>query len=196
MVAGLAAPALTSMSQSSNVNTAISNVAGVLEQARQYAVAQNTYVWVAFHPQANGASVDVAVLASKNGTDTNPWGNYGDVPNANVDLIGKVRILPMFKFDEAGVYTTTQIPSLPEISPQITMANNSPASTAAFKIKVNGQSVEFGRAIQFTPSGEARNAATPVNIIEFALAPTAGTTRNITVFRVNGFTGSTMVYRP
>ena len=196
MVVGLGVPALSSMSQSSNVNSGISGMAGVLEQARQYAVAQNTYVWVAIHPQSNGESVDVAVLASKNGTDPSPWGSYGDVPNATVDLIGKIQTLPMVKFAEAGTYTSVQIPSLPATSPQITTVDNSPASTALFNLKLRGQSVEFDRAIQFLPSGEARNAATPVNIIEFSLQPPHGTARNIAVIRVNGFTGNTMIYRP
>ncbi|XHR28109.1 MAG: Tfp pilus assembly protein FimT/FimU [Chthoniobacteraceae bacterium] len=202
MLFGLVAPALPSLSNSGKTNTAISGIAGTLEQARQYAVAQNTYVWVAFRQNAsdaNGGSLEVVVLASKSGIDPSPWADFGSVPNANIDLIGKIQTYPMAKLGEAGAFTAAQIPTLPNISPEVSSINNSPASTAVFKVNVRGQAVDFGRALQFTPSGEARNTSSPVNVIEFALQAMRGATlesHNIAVFRVNGFTGNTMVYRP
>ena len=70
LVAVLTIPGLTSIARAGNVNAAITEIAGLLTQARQYAVAGNTYVWVGFYtnndPTTGDPSVYAAVWASTN----------------------------------------------------------------------------------------------------------------------------------
>src|SRR6478609_4961466 len=48
IVAAFIAPAFTSLKSAGDVTSAAYNVGGLLEQARAYAMANSTYVWVGF----------------------------------------------------------------------------------------------------------------------------------------------------
>lgn len=199
----LTVTALPSLMKSGQLNSTVSDLAGILSQARQYAVAQNTYVWVAFQPDSNaqgGDALNVAVLASKSGRDPAPWSDYGSVPNpaSPIDFIGRPRTFSQTRFREAGAIT---FQSLPSGTASLGIANSLVNGTASFTIKRPGDTapVQYPRIIQFTPTGEARNSAGPIDIIEFALQPTRGTVadqNNVAVIRVNGLTGQTTVHRP
>ncbi len=100
----LLVPALTSMKSAGDVTAAANSVAALIEQARAYAMANNTFVWMGFKevdasrdssasPQNVGVGrVAVAIVASKDGTRgydvTNPsplpnpaWTNYNNGSN-------------------------------------------------------------------------------------------------------------------
>jgi prepilin-type N-terminal cleavage/methylation domain-containing protein len=75
---GIAIPAYTSIKDAGDITKAASDIAGALEQARTYAMANNTYVWVGFFeepgdrvsqtPAVPGVGrVVVAVAASRDG---------------------------------------------------------------------------------------------------------------------------------
>jgi hypothetical protein len=174
---------------------------GLLDQARQYAVAQNTHVWVVFNTDTadSADTLSVAVVASKDGVDP---GSYGTVPSDNFTLISKVRTFPQFKLQNAAYFTRDKIPLLPSRSPDVSDPANSLSGNNAFSIKAPGKAtpVTFDRSIHFTPGGEARNAGSPIDIIEFGLQPEKNTSsldaNNVVVMRVNGLTGQTLVYRP
>src|SRR2546423_7119979 len=80
IVAAFIAPAFTSLKSAGDVTSAVYNIGGLLEQARSYAMANNTYVWVGFKevdaskdssasPQTTGTGrVAIAILASRDGT--------------------------------------------------------------------------------------------------------------------------------
>lgn len=109
----LAVPAFNSLKGAGDVSKTAYDVAGTLEQARAYAIANNTYVWVGIievdssqsasaTPQilataTTGGRVAVAVVASKDGTrgyDVNNPGtwitNYTAIVN-NLVAIGKLQ---------------------------------------------------------------------------------------------------------
>lgn len=203
LLVSVAVPAVTSLAKGNQMNQSLIEIAGTLDQARQYAIAHNTYVWAAFRPNPAGASGDelsVVLLASKTGTDPSPWANYGTVPNAQIDLLGRVRTFPQIRLEEAGTFGESQIPALVGKS-TVTAANTPSENTAVFGIRLPGATapVDFTRAIQFTPSGEARVAASVIDTIEFGLHPTRGSVadkHNVAVLRVNGLTGQTAVFRP
>lgn len=204
LLVSLTTPALSSLVRGDQLNQSLSEVAGVLDQARQYAIAQNTYVWVAMRSNANttdGNELNVAVLASKTGTDPSPWTSYGTVPNAQIDLITRPRTFSQIRLENAATFGQDKIPRLPEIDPALSPDNSPSSGTAVFNVKLPGSSapVSFDRVIQFTPAGEARITASVINMIEFGLRPMRGTTaeqNNVAVVRVNGLTGQTIVYRP
>lgn len=201
-LATLAVPALGSLAKGGGMNSSLIELAGLLSQARQYAVSQNTYVWVALRPnsdQPDDPALSVVVLASKDGQDPSPWSDYGPVPNTTIALLTKPKTFRQIRMEEAGTFGAPQIGSLASL-PAATSAN-SPASSASFRVPVPGSSSaqNFTRTIQFLPDGQARVAAGPIDLVELGLRPMRGATpndHNVAVLRINGLTGQTTVYRP
>src|SRR5690349_9558864 len=80
LVSAFVVPAFTNLKSAGDVTSAIYNIGGLLEQARSYAMANSTYVWVGFeevdvsqdssvNPQTIGTGrLAIAIVASKNGT--------------------------------------------------------------------------------------------------------------------------------
>jgi hypothetical protein len=112
----LVAPAFTNMKSAGDVTGAAYTVKGVLDQARTYAMANNTYTWVGFYeedvsqpsttPQATAGTgrLVVSIVASKDGTtvyDPNSAANPDPIDPTKLSQIGKlVKIdnlhLPLF----------------------------------------------------------------------------------------------------
>ena len=197
LLMGMAVPAMSSMAKGSQMNQALSDVTGMLEMARQYATAQNTYVWVAFNDEAASQGPDeqvrVAVLASKSGADLSTWG-VDDTTSAAAatQLLVKPRTFNQVKLSDGSVFKS-KISDLP-------LADTSKLGTANFTIKIQGaQNEAFTKAVQFTPSGEARTGASMTGLIDVGLQPTHGRVandNNVAVVRVNGLTGQTRIFRP
>ena len=208
LLLAISGPLASSLARGGQVNRAVTELGGTLEVARQYAVAQNTYVWVVFAaPDPDAATeIAVAVVASTDGSETptadaasNPgpatatqWG--GVVPTANaLVLVAPVRTFPLLALGTAGQVIPAATP--PTRGSDLT-------DSAAFTIRIPGRrtSATFGKAIEFTPSGDARIASgTPVSLIEFDLLPLKGSgvadPKLGVVFQVNGLTGAARVYR-
>jgi len=80
LVSTFVVPAFTNLKSSGDVNSAVYNIGGVLEQARSYAMANRTYVWVGIeevdaskdpsvNPQTIGIGrIAIAIVASRDGT--------------------------------------------------------------------------------------------------------------------------------
>ena len=80
----LIAPAFTSLKSAGDVTSAAYTIKGVLDTARTYAKANNTYTWVGFFeedisnpPNAGTGRLVMSIVASKDGT------NLGADPNSN-----------------------------------------------------------------------------------------------------------------
>lgn len=197
LLSSLAGPAISSISKGSQMNQAVAEVGGLLEEARQYAVAKNTYVWVAFD---DSGSVDedqvrIAVLASKNGTDLAVWGTDDTTgAGAQTMLLNRVRTFSQVKLSGAGALGAGQIADLPPA------ANSGDLGGAAFKLLLpGGVQGLFSKAVLFTPAGEARNGATLIGAIDFGLQPSrsrVAVAGNVAVVRVNGLTGQHAIFRP
>src|SRR6476646_1493510 len=124
LVSTFVVPAFTNLKSSGDVNTAVYNIGGVLEQARSYAMANHTYVWVGFeevdaskdpsvNPQTIGTGrIAVAVVASRDGTRgyditnnslLNPaWTNY----NNGASLVGINKLLRFENLHMAPFFST------------------------------------------------------------------------------------------
>jgi len=97
----LVAPAFTTLKSAGDVTNAANTIKGVLEQARNYAMANNTYTWVGFYeedgskPSASPTATPgtgrlvMAAVASKDGT--NIYGsNTGIIDPTKLSQIGKL----------------------------------------------------------------------------------------------------------
>ena len=210
MLALLGLPSLSGLTTSGKMTHAVSELSGVLEQARQYAVAQNTFVWVAFSldpstdPDARGKDrITVAVIAAKDGVDPNPSPgspyDYGSVPGTSFALVTKVRSFSQFDLKDAGTFTSGQIVALRDL-PSADAANDL-SLQATFHLRSPGAVVSstFSRTILFSPTGEVRNGSGPIDFLELGLEPrpvkTVASSANVAVLRISGLTGQTMVYR-
>jgi len=179
------------------MNQALTEISGLFEGARQYAVANNTYVWVVFDDSPHGDEdrLLVATLASKTGIELAPWGTDDTASgSARTRLLSKVRTFKQVKLSGAGVFGSDKISDLPEVP------DAGDPGDSDFVLRLPGEGEEnFEKAVEFTPSGEARNAATLIGVIEIGLQPTHGRVAdadNVAVIRINGLTGQSTIYRP
>ncbi len=203
--------AISALISSGGANQNISQLSGILEQAREYAVSQNTYVWVTFYPgvASNGVKqVSVAVVASTDGTDpasvngASSWQqySYGAVPSSNLALVNKVVTLKQVSLHGAATLSPSTLPASPAVADPANSLAGGTSGNALFSIQVPGTAgpSPFTQALEFTPSGQARNSNSPVDVIDVDVQPQKGSvddTKNVAVVRVNGLTGETVVYR-
>jgi Tfp pilus assembly protein FimT len=180
----LLAPAFTNLKSAGDVTSAAYNIGGLLEQARSYAMANNTYVWVGFKevdaskdtsvsPQTTGTGrVAIAIVASKDGTRgydatnsslSNPaWTSYGN--GANLVAISKLQ-----RFENVHLATTlngfgNQPPTSGNMARPYIQSNyvigNAPTSVTPFDwplgSALNAGQYSFQKVINFDPQGVAR----------------------------------------
>src|SRR4029077_19395652 len=117
----LMAPAFTYIKGGTDVTSAAYTIKGVLDTARTYAKANNTYTWVVFYEEnvANPASpnldtpavgrVVMSIVASKDGTMI-----YNPTTLTQQDLTtGLVQVGKLTKIDNAHIWTHTDTPLPP-----------------------------------------------------------------------------------
>lgn len=185
LLAVLVAPAMTSIKGAGNVTNAAYSIAGLLDQARSYAMANNTFVWVGFkevdaskdtsvNPQTTGQGrIAIAIVASRDGTRgydvtnaslTNPaWSNYNN--GASLVAISKLQ-----RFENVHLATTlngfgNQPPTSgnmarPYIQSNSYVVGNAPSSVTPFDwplgSAINAGQYSFQKVINFDPQGVAR----------------------------------------
>jgi prepilin-type N-terminal cleavage/methylation domain-containing protein len=194
---------LRGISESGKFNQSLNNIAGILEQSRAYARAQDTYVWVVLYqgaPSSGPLDVYVGAFASNDGTDPLDWS--GSVALPNPGTVGSTTLSPLTRpYHLKGLrLQTTTLPNAPS-SP------NLPATTPNFQYTVPSDSgsitVTSTNAvywvIQFAPNGMAHNSANPISSIWLGLQPAYSSSvfdqHNIASIEVNGLTGLSTIYR-
>jgi prepilin-type N-terminal cleavage/methylation domain-containing protein len=184
----LVTPAFTNMKSANDMTNAVYGIKGVLEEARTYAKANHTYVFVGFaevdasvnpsiSPQVTlgYGRVAVAVVASKDGTRqfqylTSSQGNDGTANYANgahLIALGKLQIYENLHFVNANFVSWT-----PTDHPNSSMARYQPGTTYTLGIApssvtpfawplgsaLNSGQYQFNKVINFDPRGTARIA--------------------------------------
>ena len=172
------------------LNSSLSTLVGLLEAGRQRAIGANTYVWVLFASQIPGEAepgIVVAVYERRDGSGMPTIS--GDV----IDEAGEIWsptlrtfALPHLTLKDKGEMS---FPSLPAETSLVGLAPVSVAVTHA------GQTINYSRAILFSPNGTARVSAALSHYLEFGLL-TQNRANNGAVIRVNALTGKAQVYRP
>jgi prepilin-type N-terminal cleavage/methylation domain-containing protein len=190
-------PALRGLS-GGNVNQAVYDIAGTLEQARAYAMANNTYVFVGFAERSGmdaakpgTGNVLVAVMGSRNGTRSFGAGNANLVPLAKVRRFGNVHL-------ENSLPALDNM-SRPAVQDQCRIASDAFQAQNAFT--QGGQ--QFSKIIQFDPRGMAgvpTSLATVPERLEIGLVAARGDVvvgkEDCAAVIVDGVTGSAKIYRP
>jgi prepilin-type N-terminal cleavage/methylation domain-containing protein len=180
----LLAPAFTSIKSGTDVTSAAYSVKGVLDTARTYAKANNTYTWVGFYeedvsqPSTNPATAGtgrlvISIVASKDGTIV-----YDPNSLAQQDLTTHlIQVGKLTKIENVHLWTHTDTPLTPtgstfDYRPNVLftycIGNSSPTnSTTPFQYPVGNPAptvqYTFVKAIQFSPRGEARINNSTIN---------------------------------
>ena len=198
----LIAPAFTYIKGGTDVTSAAYTIKGMLETARTYAKANNTYAWVGFFeedvssgtPGTQGIGrLVMSIVASKDGTMIYSPMNLGQ-QNLTSSL---VQVSKLTKIDNVHLWTHTDAPSgtgstfdtRPNAASAYCIGDGSPVnSTTPFGYPVGNPlppaQYTFVKAIEFSPRGEARINNSTINggneifplqtVAEIAVEPTHG----------------------
>ena len=173
----LIAPAFTSLKSAGDVTSAAYTIKGVLDTARTYAKANNTYTWVGFYEEnvsqssTNPATAGIgrivmSIVAAKDGTMlyTLPLGGSFtlDAPPNQTALIqvGKLVKIDNVHLKTFSAPTSTPPPidtfdTRPAPTPTAQIGDTTPASPyLSFHYPVAGSQYPFTKVIQFSPHGE------------------------------------------
>ena len=178
----LIAPAFTTIKGGTDVTTAAYTIKGVLDMARTYAKANNTYTWVGFYEEnvANATSpnadtpavgrVVMSIVASKDGTMLYS-GNLGtpvvlDPPNSgtliqvgkltkidNVHLMTFAAPNPTPPTPPPGMFDTRTVADSTAAQIGDTSPPN-PSLTFHYPVASSPSQFTFVKAVQFSPRGE------------------------------------------
>lgn len=197
-------PAITTLKSSGDITTAAYTISDALQQARTYAKANNTYVWVGFFEEdvsrsstnpatAGTGRLVISVVASKDGTTIYSGSLSG--PAVELDPTKLIQVGKLTKVDNVHLKTFPDPTSTPppdtfdtRPAPGLNTArigDTSPdnPSLSPFRYPVGSTTgspqYTFANAIQFSPRGEARidnNNYTLKTVIEIGIQSTHGVT--------------------
>ena len=227
----LVAPAFTNIKGGRDVTSAAYTIKGVLDMARTYAMANNTYTWVGFYeedvsqPSTNPATTGagrlvMSIVASKDGT-TIYTGTLSS-PAVELDPTKLIQVGKLTKIDNLHLKTFPDPTATPPPDTFVTrpapglntarIGDTSPdnPSLSPFRYPVGSATgtaqYTFTKAVQFSPSGEARidnNNYSLKTVIEIGLEPTHGTAlvanpanpQNPAAVQLTGVGGNVKIYR-
>src|SRR5437588_4184978 len=187
VLVALIAPAFTSLKSAGDVTSAAYTIKGVLDQARTYAMANNTYTWVGFYeedasqPSTNPATLGVgrlviSAVASKDGTTI--YSGTLSSPATELDPTKLIQVGKLTKIDQIHLktfpdptatpppdnFTTRPVPGATPGLNTARIGDASPdnPSLSPFRYPVGNASgtpqYPFTKALQCSPRGEARIA--------------------------------------
>jgi prepilin-type N-terminal cleavage/methylation domain-containing protein len=217
LLMALLVPAVTSLRRGTDVTSAANTIKGVLDTARTYAKANNTYTWVGFFEEdissatpatAGTGRLVMSIVASKDGTNVASGGLINPANLIQVDKLTKIENVHLATFtDGLGQSPGTTFDTRPPVTfngTQYRIGDTSqpPDSTTPFQYPV-GSPYTFVKAVQFSSSGEARidnNTYSPQTAAEIGLRRTHGTavdtnSPNVVAIQFTGEGGNVTVYR-
>jgi prepilin-type N-terminal cleavage/methylation domain-containing protein len=191
---------VSSLFRSDRFDQSLGTLSGLMDRAREAAVADNNYVWVAFtdNPSASALAngVGVMIFESQDGTDAlNNFTNGTTSSPLAITTANDLRVvlppqhLSGVNVMNAGSVTLANAPAL--------TAASMPGSLA-LTLNSGATPYTFTRVIEFAPDGEARlGSGTWNNFVEFDLQSSLATTSpDKAVLRISTLTGKMTVYRP
>jgi prepilin-type N-terminal cleavage/methylation domain-containing protein len=207
----LIAPAFTTIKSGTDVTSAAYTIKGVLDTARTYAKANNTYTWVGFagsigpntNQDAITGQVELAIVGSKDGT--NLWSVNNWLPD-NLTQVGKMTTLNNIHIGDTG---SPQNNGTDFESRENVDTDHRISSSANTPYPFTVQGTTFNKWIQFSPRGEALVHGGNFSIVkaaEVGVLPTHGNALavtqsgnlwlgNVIAIQINGFGGNVRIYR-
>ncbi|XHR31254.1 MAG: Tfp pilus assembly protein FimT/FimU [Chthoniobacteraceae bacterium] len=196
-------PAVTSFKSNGDFSSAMYKIAGILQEARTYAVANNTYVFVGIaeldaantaFPQtpasaSAGGRVALAAFVSRDGTSvydiyalTHWTANYGK--GELLTSLGKVAAFENLHLGDFGTPPSSGAMARPAVASDYSLGNDECTSSTPFAYPPGtalsgGYKYLFNKVVVFGPQGSARiisdnNGDAVPNVIELGIQPTHG----------------------
>ena len=187
ILSGLMIPAFNGIGQARSLEKAGADISAILEGARAYAMAQNTYVWVGFAPSpTKPGQLMIGVVASKNGAASSEPSDL--VPISRTKTFPNIQLV---KLDPESANNR------PKPTGQLVDGNS---DTLEFTIQ-KPEAVTFKTAvIQFNQRGEMRISQTLLKTLEIGLQQSVdGRERNpsnYAAIQIQGLSGAVSLYRP
>lgn len=202
----LAAPITSSLISSRSAASAARKLSMVLDGARQYAIAQNTYAWVVIRPYTSEQGLtclDVAVLGTRDGTFTRDgqdrftWSGENikvEGKDSNLTQVGEVVTLENVTITEPGDLRSR----VPESDGGNRALASQPHGTGpSFSLMGDTKVREFTRAIVFNPNGSARVNQSISGVIEIGVeAAPRRREDNAVAIHVSPLTGQVRMFTP
>ncbi len=207
IILAIASPYVPGLLRGSTFDADVNNLTGILDEAREAATANNTYVWVAFTGTATTTTTSgiwVMTFQSQDGTETNintgsstspVWATTLAIAGSstpNLVLHSKLVNLPGIQIDP----TLAKNPGVVGTPPSSPTA---PASGLNWTVSTMGATglaanTAFAYAIEFTPNGEAHVPTWNSNI-QFGFYPATGAVNNYALVNLSRLTGRATIFR-
>lgn len=141
-----------------SMNTVGWDIASIIEQARAYAQANNTYVWVGFNEaevsDSNTRRVGVFVVASKTGTAA------AATTANNLQIVGRIRAFDNVRITTASALSYSGAPT----TARFDIATGSDELSSGFvlpaKVAYRGRTLTSNCMLEIDPTGTIAHAAT------------------------------------
>jgi len=185
ILATLAIPPISSLKRAESMNQTVSEISLLLDQARTYAMAHSTYVWVGFAPDTESQQLSVGVVMGTTGETS--------------DLCSPATCPPLAKIRR---YDHVMLDDISGIAGMSTNAEKIGSSQiASFQQSSGGVTVTFKEVLQFCPQGEATINTTrgSAHCIQIGLQTVRGSNAhgpNAAVIEVASLSGQVEVFRP
>lgn len=175
----------------------VARLTGILDQARQHAIANNTYVWVAMTdvpagPDSAEPGLRVAVVESTDGTNAAGWSGTVDLADDRFRLINRLEWLAGTELGDPS--TAAALPTAMQPKHQ----GEEPANQLSFRVPdVGGRSSTLlDQTVVFSPRGEAVVGPSPVAFADIPLRRAhSGQQNAVALIQLSGLTGTLRVYR-
>jgi len=212
----LVAPSFTNIKGGTDVTSAAYTIKGVLDTARTYAKANNTYTWVGFYEE-NGLNPSspnsdmpkvgrliMSIVASKDGTNVASGGTIDPTRLIQVGKLTKINNLHLWTHTDNPSNTGSTFDTRPNVATTSCIGDTSPTnSTTPFQYPLGGSQYTFVKAVQFAPGGEARinNSSNSIQpAAEIGLRAAHGKTvdtasPNLVAIQLGGVGGDVIIYR-
>src|SRR5437773_11917116 len=219
----LIAPAFTSIKTGNNVTSAAYAIKGVLDRARTYANANNTYVWVGFYeenvsqPSPNSATPKIGRVVTSAVASNDVTIIYTSSATGTIDPIRLLQVGKLTKIDNVHLWTHTDAPlgtgstfdTRPNVTSTYCIGDTNPTGTL-FQYPVGSPAppaqYAFVKGVQFSSGGMAQiinstSSYSPQTAAEIGLEPThasvapSSVPANIIAVQFTGIGGNVMIYR-
>lgn len=220
LLLGLSGPIVGALKGAGDLGKASVEIQGLFEQARSYAMANNTYVYVGLQEidvlkaqsstptnTAGVGRVALALVASKTGL--RPYMNTpSPLPSSDITPLGKLRYFDNLHITNSESLSTSGKMNRPSASTYdvADLSTNQALTTFQWPLTGTAQYNFTNMVVEFSPQGTATiqtvssTLSPPSQYLEIALLPTRGNTvlegANQAAIQINGITGAVTLYRP
>jgi prepilin-type N-terminal cleavage/methylation domain-containing protein len=193
LLASMSWPSVVGMVSGNRLTNNAYQLSGIVQEAREAAMANHTYVWVGFYSSSTAEGVPLVTVATLVGNS----GLTTDLSTGNYTQVAKPVILKNAKLAAATSYTTL---------PGVDSTDNTDAGTQSYTFKMaipSNAAATFGDVIVFGPDGQASLPQTSTGALQLVQCiglglngvPASGSHTPTAAIQVRGLSGQVSVFQ-